>query len=1154
MMPSLARLFPCRFFSLALLIFLLPGSALSGAERFVAPDGDDTLAGDSPATAWRTVQKAVDLLEPGDTLTLLPGEYRQQLVIDKEATAERPIVIRAARRGFSVLSGWERVERFERVKGSRFVYRRKIRTPVYRLVERDTGAMLLQAPSLVDMDRFRGSFLVDEATGMLHVHTSDGQSPDAHVMMATVRSGNGIILKGAHVILDGLAVNGFSPVSHEGTGHGFGIRVEGHHQTVRHGFFLANGGAVTVQRGEDCLIEGNRMVANIDPGYNELAQIYCSSRSRRTRVLNNIVLDGQTHGIRFYGRATDCTAIGNLVKNSRIGLYFKASGGMRLARRNVVVGGSFVNWHSGEGADPMVEDENTFQRTSFWQADRQLEPGKRTLLFSDEAEEHFCAPQHLDYRLQADSPARGGGAGGGDLGALPYAGDVFFVSPKGSDEAEGGSVARAFRTVQRALREAGPGVTIYLLPGSYEAPPSLSLQGTEQQPIFLRSRDPQQPATLRPSKKGSLGLNLSGACWLKVEAVAVEGGVGIHDSREITLERCRIVQSPAAALSIKGSEGIWLRQSILRDTAEGVRIDGASRRVSITSSILSARKGPLINASELPGREWFGEYNFYAASGRQPVGRLKEGRGATLKEWAAVSGHDRYSLEGDPGFAKGKPWALASSSPCVGAGELGDHIGGATVSVPARPPVIAEVTLREATPTSASFSWWTPNTSFFGIRSPQQWSAPLPVSSELRFGTEPDQLETVHSFGDVRHQVSLRGLKPGTTYYYKIVIPEKPGSDDFRNGYSYQKTAPEGWAGAETKLATFTTPSRKEWKPSARTIHVSPQGKPGAGGATPDDPTTLTEAGDRVLAGDTVLMHDGIYQEAFTPVATGVPGAPITLRALHRGKAIIDGSSYTRPSAVALSWKDRMIIDGPVIRRFTGLTYGSRAGLIDAQIFLARCGAIEVRNSVLIGYGFYTKAVTARNVGRLTFTNNAVFGFPSAIVGVVDEGAYLDGNTWYVTWIRSSVLEGPVFLKNNLFFGQNPQKVGGPITPMVTIYRPVASDYNAYYFGPKNAKGYIGFGLESSEENPARVERVRRELGLDLHSLEPTQDEMQFAGPLLIDYFDHKERNALQSAITNAELLPTLEWFALPEGNRLNHAGEGGRPIGARPVAASEKE
>ncbi len=1132
------------------LLWLAPLLAASGTEWFVAPNGDDSLGGRSPEAAWQSVQKGVDALEPGDILTLLPGEYPEQLVVDKNATAEQPVVIRAARPGFSALTGWERVSGFQRVKGHRFVYSRKLETPVFRLVENDTGAMLLAAPSLADMDRFRGSFLVDQAAGILYVHASDGQSPDAHSTMATVRSGNGITLRGSHVRIEGLVINGFSPVDHEGTGHGYGIRVEGSHHTIRNCSFLANGGAVTV-KGEDCLIEGNYMARNIDPGYNELAQLYCSGGSQRTKVINNIVLDGQTHGIRFYGHSTDCTAIGNIIKNARIGLYFKASRGARNVRRNVVVAASLFNWHSGEGREPMLEDENTFQQTSIWQTSAQAKPGKRTLLFHQEEEPLFCAPQQLDYRLQATSPGRGTGPAGVDLGALPYDGNVFFISPDGDDKAQGQSVVHAFRTLERALREARPGTTFYLLPGVYDAPGPLALSGQPDQPIVLRSRDPRDQATLRPRKGASHALALSGSGWLKVEDVTFEGPVTVSGSKEIIFDRCRITHSPAAAFAVKESHAIWLRRSTIWQAAAAVTIDAGSTGVTITSSILNARKGPLIDAPGLSKKELFTEYNNYVIVGKQAIAALREGSETTLQGWAALSGNDRRSMSGDPGFLGESLFDLEPSSALIGAGELGGSIG-ATAAVPQPlPPLIEEVTEREVTPTTASFSWWTPQTSMFGIRSPQQWPAPLPISSELWFGKDPDDLRVVQSFGDVYHQVSLHHLEPGTTYYYKIVIPEKPGMDYHREGYSYQKEAPGGWRGMETKLATFTTPKKDEWKPKRTTIYVSPDGERQKSGATPEEATTLTEAGDRVRAGDTVVLLDGIYHEAFTPVATGVPGAPITLRALHTGKAVMDGSSYTRPSAVALFWKDQMIIDGVVARRFGGLTYGSRAGLVDAQIYLSRCGAVEVRNSVLAGYGFYTKGVTARNVRRLTLVNNAILGFPNSVVGTVEEGAFFTGNTWYVTMIRCFMVDGPVFLKNNLFFGQNTGKIGGAITPMVTLYPVADSDYNAYYFSPKNTKGYIGFGLESSEEQPARLAMVRERLKLDQHSLEPTPDDMQFAGPLLVDYFNLKDLRALSVSIAKGETLPSLEWFAMPKGNRLNHAGEGGKPIGARPVALS---
>ncbi|MEM6333243.1 MAG: hypothetical protein AAF823_07895 [Planctomycetota bacterium] len=74
-----------------------------------ASSGDDAADGRSPQTAWRTLQAAVDRVQPGDALIVGPGSYYQPTlrVRDRAGTAQRPIYIRAEPLGeATVSSAW----------------------------------------------------------------------------------------------------------------------------------------------------------------------------------------------------------------------------------------------------------------------------------------------------------------------------------------------------------------------------------------------------------------------------------------------------------------------------------------------------------------------------------------------------------------------------------------------------------------------------------------------------------------------------------------------------------------------------------------------------------------------------------------------------------------------------------------------------------------------------------------------------------------------------------------------------------------------------------------------------------------------------------------------------------------------------------------
>jgi ABC-type glycerol-3-phosphate transport system substrate-binding protein len=60
---------------------------------YVAPTGDDAATGATPLTAFATLQYALGQVQPGDTIHLLPGDYRENVVSVVDGRAEAPITI-----------------------------------------------------------------------------------------------------------------------------------------------------------------------------------------------------------------------------------------------------------------------------------------------------------------------------------------------------------------------------------------------------------------------------------------------------------------------------------------------------------------------------------------------------------------------------------------------------------------------------------------------------------------------------------------------------------------------------------------------------------------------------------------------------------------------------------------------------------------------------------------------------------------------------------------------------------------------------------------------------------------------------------------------------------------------------------------------------
>ena len=82
-----------QHFAITLIIICL--SHLSIAQNvFVSTSGNDSNTGLSNATAWRTIQYAVDNIGPGSTVNILGGEYNERININVSGTAADPIIIK----------------------------------------------------------------------------------------------------------------------------------------------------------------------------------------------------------------------------------------------------------------------------------------------------------------------------------------------------------------------------------------------------------------------------------------------------------------------------------------------------------------------------------------------------------------------------------------------------------------------------------------------------------------------------------------------------------------------------------------------------------------------------------------------------------------------------------------------------------------------------------------------------------------------------------------------------------------------------------------------------------------------------------------------------------------------------------------------------
>ena len=84
-----------RFLALIFVSLLqcLPGSAQTGMQYFVHPQGDNSNSGVSVSSPFRSIQHALQLAGPGDTIHLLPGHYYQDVFTVRDGEPGQPITV-----------------------------------------------------------------------------------------------------------------------------------------------------------------------------------------------------------------------------------------------------------------------------------------------------------------------------------------------------------------------------------------------------------------------------------------------------------------------------------------------------------------------------------------------------------------------------------------------------------------------------------------------------------------------------------------------------------------------------------------------------------------------------------------------------------------------------------------------------------------------------------------------------------------------------------------------------------------------------------------------------------------------------------------------------------------------------------------------------
>jgi len=460
-------------FRTALAMLALAFSSARADEYFVGTPGDDAALGQSEEEAFATVTRGLQALKPGDTLTLLPGEYFGASDVRITGAEGKPLTVRAQIPGTVTLRGDVDVTGFQRVPGTRYTWWTPLKQPVEGVAERDTSMMYAFVPSVAEVEDVRRACFHDPDAGRLYVHTSDSASPGTHRLIASLTNGFGIIFniprdeRGPHdIVVEGLAFTGYmsrNAAPRPGSLTRWGLYfVQPERCVVRNCRAYLNGGGIGLVRPNDCLVEDCIAYGNFSTFCASGGNILSWSPAKNTVMRRNTVHTTNANGIRFYGSGTEnCALESNLSYGCKMGGIWIKGGNNATSRivRNVSLGAIY---NSG-GVDTANIHNNLCKFGSNIGDDPSNVQLSKLRKFDPAA--NFADPAHHDYRLQSDSVLRGTGPAGDDPGPFPYGAEVFFVGPEGDDSHGGTSLKQAWRSLDYAAKHTRPGHTLYCLPG-----------------------------------------------------------------------------------------------------------------------------------------------------------------------------------------------------------------------------------------------------------------------------------------------------------------------------------------------------------------------------------------------------------------------------------------------------------------------------------------------------------------------------------------------------------------------------------------------------------------------------------------------------------------------------------------------------------------
>ncbi len=468
---------------LSIIMLLISTAQLYSTEYFLGVNGSDTHPGTAEAKPLATLERAAKLLQPGDTLTILPGEYHQEIFWEFPGSETAVTTVRAKIPGSVHFRGDVSAPQFQPASVKR-VYVCSVEKMPEQVMERDTLTKYFKVPSELEVSFTPGSSYFDRENKKVYIHTSDSTAPENHRVTFSMLRGDAFRIVGdrkqvetpvRNLVIDGLTMSGYnsdSPMTGASSSFG-GIYIRRPvNAAIRNCTVYLSGSGITLSRPTNTDIDDCRAFCNDNIFAASGGNIICFNPTVNTRIRRCVAFSSNYSGIRMYGGTPaenslieDCVVFDNDYGD----IWLKYPSDTSIARR----------CFSSNALHSRLIENSIFSSGDSYYFGKANSSIARSREKKFNPNEQFADPVRFDFRPQSDSMFRYP-----ERGIASFDPNVLFVSASGNDSADGNSVKTALKTFKAAADKLADGGTLYILPGKYGE----SLQISGKKNLLIRGR------------------------------------------------------------------------------------------------------------------------------------------------------------------------------------------------------------------------------------------------------------------------------------------------------------------------------------------------------------------------------------------------------------------------------------------------------------------------------------------------------------------------------------------------------------------------------------------------------------------------------------------------------------------------------------------